>query len=160
VRCLREARNERNREQRTVEDVLEELKSEGEEAIRLRASYDVEFADWLRDVAEIALQPAEADPTPGVQRQARTIDDSARDRNLSRSRVTNSRAIELFHRRSPDDNAGFQVVHLTALYSPANSDIDYAEDTGDWSQMLSNALVSMSWQTANGFQPDLREFDI
>lgn len=133
VNCRQDARNTVKREGRMFEYIKRHYHDMGEAEMRRKLAADLDFADDVLSIAETYL------PEPDGPEAVDEIEPEL-VRLLSRS------------------DRGFKVMsHDTPL--PSSADIDAAETSGDWSMMVENALKSMAWQLANGFKPDLREFD-
>lgn len=122
-----------------------------DEAMRLWRDSD-QFADWLHDWAEAVMTElpihadvASDDPIPVESSEAKTLFARWDERYPGLFDSGNTRIIKYESRDMP---------------LPPDSDIDYAERTGDWSIMVKAAVDGMQWQLAKGFRPDLREFGI
>lgn len=103
----------------------------GEPAVRAKLAEDPEFTNQLLELADTYLNEPDG-----------------------RERVTeDTEALTLVFRKP----RSFSVIgHDSPL--PSSADIDHGERTGDWSLMAYEALQSMTWQLANGYKPDMREF--
>lgn len=133
VRCRTDAATDVRRETRRFEAIKGEFASMGETEVRDRMASDPDFAEVLVELVERYMGDADG-------RERREV------------------APEVWSLLA---HGGYEVTaegHDTPL--PSNSDIDYAELTGDWTPMVIDALTSdgMNWARANGFVPDLSEF--
>jgi hypothetical protein len=133
VSCRRAAEYAVRRKTKEFEGIKAKFAAKGEDAVR-RLAEDPECADQLRELAETYLKPPDG-------RELVSLDDPE--------------VVELLF--TPERR--FNVIsHDNPL--PSSSDIDLAEQTGDWGPMVEAALKSMSWQLANDYKPDLREWEV
>jgi hypothetical protein len=131
--CRRQAEYAQRRKLRTFEHYKEGFITLGESAVRGQLATDPDFAVQLIELAETYLN-----------------DPDGRERVFE-----DAEALELVFRKP----RSFGVIgHDSPL--PGSADIDYAEETGDWSAMAWTAYRGMTWQLASGFKPDLREWGI
>ena len=132
VECRRAAEYATRRKTRTFGGIKAGFLAEGEDTIRQRLADDPDFADELRELAESYLKPPDG-------RAETDIDPEVLELLFTQDRR-------------------FSVIgHDNPL--PGSGDIDRAEQSGDWTPMVKDALHSMGWQLVNGFKPDLREFE-
>lgn len=131
--CRRLAEYAKRRHTRTFENHKENLLTLGEAEVRRLLAEEPGYADQLAELAGTYLKPPDG-----------------------RERVQDDReALQLVFRKP----RSYQVIgHDSPL--PPSTDIDEAEEAGDWRPMVQAALAGMRWQLAAGFIPDLREWGL
>lgn len=129
--CRRSAEFARRRDNRQFEAYKRGFRQWGETEVRKQLAEDTDFAEQLLELAEAYLGLPDG-----------------------RERVTDdSEAIQVVFARQ----RSFGIIgHDNPL--PNSADIDEAERTGDWAPMAWETYKSMTWQLANGFRPDMREW--
>lgn len=129
--CRRSAEYTRRREAARFVGFKAGFTAMGEAEVRRQLADDADFRGQLIELTEIYLTPPDGRAAVDLDPEALALL-TAPQRRFS---VTS---------------------HDTPL--PSDDDIDQAEASGDWAPMAWTAYKSMTWQLANGYQPDLREW--
>jgi len=132
VGCRRSVEHAVRRSTRAFERIKADFSAEGEQSVRERLADNPDFREAFLVLSETYLKAPDG-------RTAVYLDPEVLDLLFTQDRRFNV------------------IGHDNPL--PSSADIDYAEQSGDWSAMVNDALHSMTWQLANGYKPDLRGFE-
>lgn len=142
--CKRQARNQRNARKREFDEQAAYVRELGEDLAK--RSFDGGTPEeWIENLADYLPEP-----------DGRTA--LAESGRPSGSEISTLR--DMAEAFGYDEDV--RTWHVTDMYSlglMSQYDIDQAYLTGDWTPMVRKALQDMKWQLANGYEPDLREFE-